>query len=162
MQKLLQDISIRHFLLTNLHIPVKSKDGKNDKVRFIVPLHILSESILDLGSFPYQWDEAHGSVPTTWSGPTLAIKGTKSPWVSNPNYVTTLFLFLTVSLKIYQSEEHLIISCLLPKCPYWRVGCWALGWVWYLFLRNWADSWPTVHAERPTDFRKLVVDFLAQ
>lgn len=74
-----QDISIRHFLLTNLHAPAKSKDGKDDKVKFIVPLHILSESIPALGSFPYQWDEAHDSVPMTWGGPTLAIKGTKSP-----------------------------------------------------------------------------------
>ena len=78
----IQDISIRQFLLTNLQLPIPSRSGSHDtsqeKARFIVPLDILDRSIGALGSFPYEYDKKNQTVPTTWDGPTLVIKGSKS------------------------------------------------------------------------------------
>jgi hypothetical protein len=78
----IQDISIRQFLLTNLQLPIPSRSGYHDtsheKAKFIVPLDILDRSIGALGSFPYEYDKENQTVPTTWDGPTLVIKGSKS------------------------------------------------------------------------------------
>lgn len=78
-----QDISIRQFLLTNLQLPIPSRNGSYDttsheKAKFIVPLDILDRSITALGSFPYEYDKENQTVPTTWDGPTLVVKGGKS------------------------------------------------------------------------------------
>jgi hypothetical protein len=77
-----QDVSVRQFLLTNLKLPSHSKtaqhDAAHEKPKFIVPLGILSRSMEALGSFPYQYNPEDQSVPTTWDGPTLVVKGKKS------------------------------------------------------------------------------------
>ena len=79
---IIQDISIRQFLLTNLQLPIPSRSGSHDtsheKAKFIVPLDILERSIGALGSFPYEYDKENQNVPTTWDGPTLVVKGGKS------------------------------------------------------------------------------------
>ena len=78
----IQDKSIRQFLLTNLQPPIPSRNGSHDtsheKAKFIVPLDILESSIGALGSFPYKYDKENQTVPTTWDGPTLVVKGGKS------------------------------------------------------------------------------------
>ena len=78
----IQDKSIRQFLLTNLQPPIPSRSGSHDtsheKAKFIVPLDILESSIGALGSFPYKYDKENQTVPTTWDGPTLVVKGGKS------------------------------------------------------------------------------------
>lgn len=76
-------MSIRQFLLTNLQLPIPSRSGSYDttsheKAKFIVPVDILERSIGDLGSFPYEYDKENQTVPTTWDGPTLVVKGGKS------------------------------------------------------------------------------------
>ena len=78
----IQDISIRQFLLSNLQVPIPSRSGShdtsNEKAKFIFPLDIFEHSIDALGSFPYEYDKENQFVPTTWDGPTLVMKGTKS------------------------------------------------------------------------------------
>ncbi|KAF8903687.1 mitochondrial protein [Gymnopilus junonius] len=120
------DLSVRQFLLTNLKVPVHARtdhDGGHEKAKFIVPLDILSSSIPNLGSFPYQYNAEDNSVPTTWTGPTLAIKGIKSPYINRKNLPAFHAFFPNMRL-----EE--------------------------------LDTGHWVHAEKPTEFRKLVVNFL--
>jgi hypothetical protein len=75
--RVLQDVSVQQFLLTNLIVPPASSP---DKVKFQVPLSILKDSIPALGSFPYEPGER------SWSGRTLVIRGSKSKQVpSLPN-----------------------------------------------------------------------------
>ncbi|KAF4613843.1 hypothetical protein D9613_008090 [Agrocybe pediades] len=124
-----EDMSVRQFLLTNLHLPSHSRtakhDGSPEKAKFIVPLSILSHSIGDLGSFPYQYNAEDNTVPVTWDGPTLALKGTMSAYINRKNIPALNAFFPNVRL-----EE--------------------------------LDTGHWVHAEKPTEFRKLVVDFLNQ
>lgn len=58
----------RAFLLTNLS-PTK---GLDEPYRFRVPLDIIGDAIIEVGSFPYEPTERQ------WSGSTLFIKGTRS------------------------------------------------------------------------------------
>ena len=75
-------MSVRQFLLTNIQLPTPSRsethDTSHEKAKFIVPLDILERSIGDLGSFPYEYDKENQTVTTTWDGPTLVVKGSKS------------------------------------------------------------------------------------
>ncbi|KAF9534144.1 alpha beta-hydrolase [Crepidotus variabilis] len=122
------DMSVRQFLLTNLHIPSASRtasQSSDERVKFIVPLDTLSQFISELGSFPYEYNAATGTVPVRWEGPTLAVKGTKSPFINHKNIPIMRSFFPNV-----QIEE--------------------------------LDTGHWVHAERPTDFRKLVVEFLSR
>ncbi|CAA7267528.1 unnamed protein product [Cyclocybe aegerita] len=122
------DISVRQFLLTNLQLPSHSRavahDASSEKARFIVPLNILTHSIESLGSFPYEYNVEDGSVPKTWDGPTLAVKGTRSAFINHRNLPAFEAFFPNMRL-----EE--------------------------------LDTGHWVHAEKPNEFRKLVVDFLA-
>ena len=61
----------RAFLLSNL----STSPDKNSPLRFQVPLNIISESLDDIGSFPYESGERQ------WDGRTLFVKGTKSKYV---------------------------------------------------------------------------------
>ncbi|KIM39337.1 hypothetical protein M413DRAFT_415968 [Hebeloma cylindrosporum] len=121
------DISIRQFLLTNLKLPSHSKTTQRhdaeEKAKFIVPLGILSYSMEALGSFPYRYNPDDQSVPTTWDGPTLVVKGTKSAYINHKN--TPAFRAFFPNMQLEELD---------------------------------AGHW--VHAEKPTEFRKLVVDFL--
>ncbi|KAF8960055.1 alpha beta-hydrolase, partial [Flammula alnicola] len=122
------DISVRQFLLTNLKLPSHSRtathhEGAQEKAKFIVPLGILSQYMDALGSFPYQYNAADNSVPTTWDGPTLVVKGTKSAYINHKNKPALQAFFPNMHL-----EE--------------------------------LDTGHWVHAEKPNEFRKLVVDFL--
>lgn len=64
-----QDPTIRAFLLTNISLPTSSIPH----VHCRIPMSILGDAISALGGFPYKPDEG------TWDGPTLFIKGSKSP-----------------------------------------------------------------------------------
>ncbi|KAL4884390.1 Alpha/Beta hydrolase protein [Aspergillus karnatakaensis] len=78
--KILQDyeesLPIRQFLLTNL---VRSPEDSTMKFR--VPLSTLAESLKALGDFPFT---EPGSVQ--YKGPTLVVRGTKSPYVSDDTF----------------------------------------------------------------------------
>jgi len=120
------DMSVRQFLLTNLQLPSHSHTNHGShphKAKFVVPLDVLSKSIPALGSFPYQYSSEDDTVSTTWQGPTLAIKGSKSNYINHRNLPAMRAFFPSVRL-----EE--------------------------------LDAGHWVHAERPTEFRKLVVDFM--
>ncbi|KAG6876906.1 hypothetical protein C0993_012162 [Termitomyces sp. T159_Od127] len=65
-----KDLSVRQFLLTNLIAPSRSS---NETVKFKIPVDILADAIVDIGSFPYTPDGSH-----TWQGRTLVVKGAKS------------------------------------------------------------------------------------
>ncbi|KAH9481824.1 Abhydrolase domain-containing protein C22H12.03 [Psilocybe cubensis] len=114
------DVSVRQFLLTNLRLPHAHEPSK---AKFIVPLSILSKSMEALGSFPYEFNAADNIVPVTFDGPTLAIKGTKSPYINHKNIPALRAFFPNVQLEELD-----------------------------------ANHW--VHAEKPHEFKKLVVDFL--
>ncbi|KAH8100800.1 alpha/beta-hydrolase [Cristinia sonorae] len=66
------DPMVRAFLLTNLLI-------KSHGPQFRVPLDMISSSIPDLGSFPYNPGEKK------WEGPSLFLKGTKSKYINHHN-----------------------------------------------------------------------------
>ncbi|KAL5333475.1 Alpha/Beta hydrolase protein [Aspergillus crustosus] len=74
--KILQDyeesLPIRQFLLTNL-----VRSTKDQTMKFRVPLSTLGESLKEMGDFPFG---EPGSVQ--YKGPTLVVRGTKSPYVS--------------------------------------------------------------------------------
>ncbi|PCH42515.1 alpha/beta-hydrolase [Wolfiporia cocos MD-104 SS10] len=78
-QKLLtpyeKDPMTRAFLLTNLR-PQHSHHGP---LQFQVPLHIIGDSIPEIGSFPYEPGER------IWEGDTLFIKGAKSRYINDRN-----------------------------------------------------------------------------
>ncbi|KAL3485398.1 Alpha/Beta hydrolase protein [Aspergillus germanicus] len=78
--KILQDyeesLPIRQFLLTNL---VRSSEDQTMKFR--VPLSTLHESLKALGEFPFG---EPGSVQ--YKGPTLVVRGTRSPYVSDETF----------------------------------------------------------------------------
>ncbi|KAF9048875.1 Alpha/Beta hydrolase protein [Panaeolus papilionaceus] len=119
-----KDVSVRQFLLTNLKVPSHHPvTGHVHKAKFLVPLDILSQSIDEIGSFPYKYDAQTDSAPVTWNGPTLAIKGSKSPYVNHKN------------LPVFRAFF-----------PDTRVSELDTG--------HW------VHAEKPLEFKKLVVNFL--
>ncbi|KAL0577459.1 hypothetical protein V5O48_004528 [Marasmius crinis-equi] len=76
MLKTEKSMEIVSFLLTNLVTP---RSGAEDYVTFRVPLDVLTEHFDDLGSFPYSPGEVQ------WSGRTLFIKGSKSPYINRKN-----------------------------------------------------------------------------
>ncbi|KAF9007466.1 Alpha/Beta hydrolase protein [Cyathus striatus] len=73
-----RDVSIRHFLLTNL-LPLTPA---NPTCKFRVPLDILHESVPDIGDFPYESGEC------IFKGPTLFVKGSKSRYINKHNMHT--------------------------------------------------------------------------
>lgn len=91
------DLSIRQFLLTNLvlpphsaHMPSVSTGGAYTKPRFTLPLDLLEDSIPALGAFPWEYRvpvgrEGHKPEHPTWDGPTLVVRGTKSPYITDEN-----------------------------------------------------------------------------
>lgn len=101
-----------------------SHDTSHDKARFIFPLDILERSVDALGSFPYEYDKEKECVPTTWDGPTLVVKGSKSAYINHKN-IPILRAFFP-NMRIEELD---------------------------------AGHW--VHAEKPTEFRKLLVEFLS-
>ncbi|KAF5316811.1 hypothetical protein D9619_006509 [Psilocybe cf. subviscida] len=117
------DLSIRQFLLTNLQLPGQSHDQADAKAKFIVPLDILSNSIDELGSFPYKYDSEQKPVDVTWDGPTLVYKGTQSAYINHKNIPALEAFFPNMRM-----EE--------------------------------LDTGHWVHAEKPTEFRKILVSFL--
>lgn len=65
-------LPIRQFLLTNL---MRAEDGTQ---KFRVPLKYLTDSLANMGDFPFNDPDA-----TRWEGPTLFIRGTRSPYLSD-------------------------------------------------------------------------------
>jgi len=79
------DPMVRAFLLTNLLV-------RNHGPEFRVPLDMISTSIPDLGSFPYNPGERQ------WTGPALFLKGTKSKYINRRNVPTAEQLFPNMQL----------------------------------------------------------------
>ncbi|KAF9007488.1 Alpha/Beta hydrolase protein [Cyathus striatus] len=111
------DLSIRQFLLTNLHVPTHSRKAtpakQPDRLYFTLPLSTLRDAIPSLGDFPYDWRTAEREGPQ-WTGKTLVVKEIPALKACFPNL----------------------------KFEVLDTGHW-------------------VHAEKPNEFKKLVVDFLS-
>ncbi|KAJ9099782.1 hypothetical protein QFC21_003780 [Naganishia friedmannii] len=88
-----KSLPTRQFLLTNA-----ITDPTSQTIRFRIPLDIIRESIPQIGEFPYSppaasASESEGEAPnaisqhptTTWSGPTLFIKGARSAYINHRN-----------------------------------------------------------------------------
>ncbi|KAL4872745.1 hypothetical protein BDV12DRAFT_125771 [Aspergillus spectabilis] len=101
--KILQDyeesLPIRQFLLTNL---VRSTEDQTMKFR--VPLFTLGESLKAMGDFPFT---EPGSVQYT--GPTLIVRGTKSPYVSDDTF-PAIKRFFPDSRVVDVEAGHWVIS----------------------------------------------------
>ncbi|CAB4394823.1 alpha/beta hydrolase [Rhizophagus irregularis] len=83
MKDYISDISIRQFLLTNL-----KKDPETGLYKFRIPLDILSDSMGELGRFPF--DSAHH----TFHKKTLFVAGTRSNYLP-PKVYPTIRTFFT-------------------------------------------------------------------
>ncbi|KAJ3743997.1 alpha beta-hydrolase [Lentinula detonsa] len=108
-----KDPSTRAFLLSTLTTP----SSDSESARFRVPLNILSRSIPDIGSFPYDPGEA------IYKGRTLLVKGGKGRFVNNDNIPVFQRFFPNSRLEVLDT------------------GHW-------------------VHAERPNEFKNVVVNFI--
>lgn len=69
-----QAMSIRQFLLTNLH-----KSDSSDSWSFRIPVSLIKKYMSQIGDFPYDASDR------TWDGKTLFIKGTKSKYINRRN-----------------------------------------------------------------------------
>ncbi|KAF2719875.1 alpha/beta-hydrolase [Polychaeton citri CBS 116435] len=69
-----ESLPIRQFLLTNL---IKDQE-QGGKLKFRVPLKILSNALSAMGDFPYRDPDA-----TRFEGPTMFVRGSKSPYVAD-------------------------------------------------------------------------------
>ncbi|KAJ3871901.1 alpha beta-hydrolase [Lentinula edodes] len=108
-----KDPSTRAFLLSTLNSP----SSDSESARFRVPLDILSNSIPDIGSFPYDPGEA------TYTGRTLLLKGGKGRFVNDEN--------ISIFRRFFPNSRLEILD----------TGHW-------------------VHAERPNEFKDVVVNFI--
>ncbi|TCD66425.1 hypothetical protein EIP91_001361 [Steccherinum ochraceum] len=79
------DPMVRAFLLTNMVV-------KHHRPQFRVPLNMISDSIADLGTFPYNPGER------SWAGPSLFVKGTKSKYINQHNIPTAKEFFPNMKL----------------------------------------------------------------
>lgn len=75
--KILQDyedaLPIRQFLLTNL-----MRDSETGKQRWRIPIKILANALDNMADFPFKDPEE-----VRYKGPTLMVRGTKSPYVAD-------------------------------------------------------------------------------
>ncbi|KAL4782481.1 Alpha/Beta hydrolase protein [Aspergillus varians] len=76
LQEYEESLPIRQFLLTNL---IRSTEDQTMKFR--IPLATLGAALRDMGDFPFP---TPGSVQ--YAGPTLIIRGTRSPYVSDDSF----------------------------------------------------------------------------
>lgn len=67
-----QSVTIRQFLLGNLHRP----DGSSTALKFRVPLHILARALDHLGDFPFKNPDE-----VRFGKPALFVRGTRSKYV---------------------------------------------------------------------------------
>ncbi|GBE84401.1 alpha/beta-hydrolase [Sparassis latifolia] len=81
-----KDPMIRAFLLMNL---IES----HGVMKFRIPLDIISQSISELGSFPYEPGERQ------WNGPTLFIRGNQSNYINEKNIPIAKGFFPRMVLK---------------------------------------------------------------
>lgn len=128
-----QSLPTRQFLLTNA-----ITDPTTQTLRFRIPLDIISESIPQIGEFPYLPPSPAKGTPAapttsehhetqteqpTWSGPTLFIKGAHSAYINHRNLPSCRAFFPHMQLETLD-----------------------------------AGHW--VHAERPAEFVDAVEKFL--
>ncbi|KIY66796.1 alpha/beta-hydrolase [Cylindrobasidium torrendii FP15055 ss-10] len=85
-----KDASVVTFLLTNLVVPPASSP---DPVSFRIPVELLSDSVANLGDFPYEKGER------TWGGKTLFVKGEKSAFINRHNIPVAEAMFPGMVLK---------------------------------------------------------------
>lgn len=82
------ELSIRQFLLTNLHRPPST-----DHWTFRIPIKMIKKNLDHIGDFPYDDEEGlqkkEGREISKWEGKTLFIKGAKSRWVHPLLYVAS-------------------------------------------------------------------------
>jgi pimeloyl-ACP methyl ester carboxylesterase len=83
MEKVEPDVATRQFLLTN----VLNKDDGDGKsyLAFRVPLDIMAGEIPEIGGFPYTPPPPVSETSPQWEGPTLFLKGKKSPYINRKN-----------------------------------------------------------------------------
>ncbi|KAJ5718605.1 hypothetical protein N7488_004251 [Penicillium malachiteum] len=94
-------LPIRQFLLTNL---VRSEDEKKT-LQFRVPLSVIGDSLDNMAEFP--WTPEDGAQ---YNGPTLIVRGTKSPYVRGAESVASSKKFFP-NLEIADVEAgHWLIS----------------------------------------------------
>lgn len=92
----MQSLPIRQFLLTNL---VKDQDGPEYSVR--LPLDILSDSIDNIGDFPFDpKDEAR------YNKPALFVKGGDSKYINRKNVGVAEKLFPNMRLETIDGAGH--------------------------------------------------------
>jgi len=83
------DPLVRAFILTNL-----VSQGKEERMKFRIPLDILTPSLPDMGDFPYE------PLQRSWHGPTLVIKGSKSKYINDKNIPLMKEFFPAMELQI--------------------------------------------------------------
>ncbi|BEJ12053.1 hypothetical protein CspHIS471_0205130 [Cutaneotrichosporon sp. HIS471] len=83
MEKVEPDAAVRAFLLTN----VLNKDDGDGKsyLAFRVPLDVMAQEIPEIGGFPYTAPPPVTETSPQWEGPTLFLKGKKSPYINRKN-----------------------------------------------------------------------------
>ncbi|CAO1636514.1 unnamed protein product [Sympodiomycopsis kandeliae] len=74
LQKVEPELSIRQFLLTNLHRPVSDEPW-----RFRIPVVTIKKHLSQIGDFPFE------SKDRTWQGKTLFVKGENSKYLNRKN-----------------------------------------------------------------------------
>jgi pimeloyl-ACP methyl ester carboxylesterase len=71
-----QDLPVRQFLLTNLVRPKSASSG--DALVWRIPLETLARNLDGMGDFPFRDPEK-----ARFEGPTLIVRGSKSPYVAD-------------------------------------------------------------------------------
>ncbi|EMR09215.1 hypothetical protein PNEG_02551 [Pneumocystis murina B123] len=89
LQASVEDINVRHFLLSNL-----VRDG--NQLRFRIPLNILGQSLHHVAGFPFEG---------TYSGRTLFIRGSRSRYVLD-SYLPTIRKFFPNSHVVTLDAGH--------------------------------------------------------
>jgi pimeloyl-ACP methyl ester carboxylesterase len=93
---LTQSLPIRQFLLTNL---VKDQDTTQYKIR--LPLDVISDSIDDIGDFPYAPEDG-----VRFEKPTLFIKGAESKYINRKNIPVAEQMFPNMRLETIAGAGH--------------------------------------------------------
>jgi tRNA G26 N,N-dimethylase Trm1 len=76
LKKVEPELSIRQFLLTNLHRPASA-----DHWTFRIPVKMIKKNLADIGEFPFDDEkglQSDARDTSKWEGKTMFIKGAKS------------------------------------------------------------------------------------
>ncbi len=95
----LKSLSTRQFLLTN----IKSSAGPDNHLTFRMPVHLLSESIISIGHFPYTPPPPMSPQSPQWTGPTLFLKGEHSRYLNRHNIPVAKAFFPNMRLEVLET-----------------------------------------------------------